>query len=147
MVSNSLAWPIVGTLFRVQKVIPLVAISRVLLKYRPFYIMEMFIVLSALVGALAGVTHTRLRKILAYSSIRHRAWLYSGLTVSHYSWFFYLVAYSLRLLPLVLWVRQEQLGRLTHRALKRSLKRGLVLRVNLLSLGAYPLLLGLYLRC
>jgi len=50
--------------------------------HSPSFLIFSSILLSAAVGAIGGLNQTFLRKIIAYSSINHIAWILSAITLS-----------------------------------------------------------------
>lgn len=56
------------------------------------------IIISAIVGAVGGLNQTSLRKIMAYSSINHLAWIIISRTTN--SWIIYIILYRLIIITL-----------------------------------------------
>nr|YP_009498549.1 NADH dehydrogenase subunit 2 [Parapenaeopsis hungerfordi]AWK60864.1 NADH dehydrogenase subunit 2 [Parapenaeopsis hungerfordi] len=91
-VMEGLQWPQAIMLMTIQKVAPLSLLSYLENSTHP--ILTSAIILSALIGAIGGINQTLLRKIMAYSSINHMAWMISAMMVSETSWLIYFLFYS-----------------------------------------------------
>nr|QBF44142.1 NADH dehydrogenase subunit 2 [Corethrella condita] len=74
-----------------QKLAPLILISYCLMLNFMFYI----IILSAMIGALGGLNQTSLRKLMAFSSINHVAWMFAAMYSNENLWFNYYLFYAL----------------------------------------------------
>nr|YP_009512568.1 NADH dehydrogenase subunit 2 [Sicyonia lancifer]AXJ93122.1 NADH dehydrogenase subunit 2 [Sicyonia lancifer] len=93
-VMEGLKWPQLILLMTAQKVAPMSLLSY--LDFSFIYpILTSSIALSALVGAAGGINQTLLRKILAYSSINHMAWMISAMIISENSWLMYFLFYCI----------------------------------------------------
>lgn len=64
------------------------------------YFFLSIILISAIIGRILGINQTRLRKILAFSSINHIRWLLSRIFCSISIWLVYFLTYSIILLSL-----------------------------------------------
>lgn len=69
-------------LITVQKIAPIVIISYTLASYNTFLPLIIASILSRLVGAIGGLNQTLIRKIIAYSSINHMAWMLAAISIS-----------------------------------------------------------------
>jgi len=67
-------------LITIQKIAPLSLLSYTLYS-NDLPIIPAAIISSALVGAIGGINQTFLRKIIAYSSINHIAWIISAILI------------------------------------------------------------------
>ena len=127
----------------VSKIVP-VYLYIVLVKNSHSYILTLVGVVSILVGRISGVRQKSIRKIVAYSSIRHFGWLVIGLPwLTLEGCLFVFVCYFVMLLP-ILWVGGyykiddlKRINRVYHQP-------GVVILVilRLLSLGGLPPLIG-----
>ena len=98
------------------------------------------IIISAVVGALGGLNQTLLRKLLAYSSINHIAWIISALIISERIWLIYFTLYSLISLSVVSILHFTQTFHFNHLINKIAAKPAfkISLFISLLSLGGLP---------
>nr|QIC50543.1 NADH dehydrogenase subunit 2 [Penaeus stylirostris] len=93
-VMEGLQWNQIIILMTIQKIAPLSLLSY-LLYSSTLYIVPAAIITSALVGAIGGINQTFLRKIMAYSSINHMAWMMSAILISETNWLLYFSFYCL----------------------------------------------------
>lgn len=75
-----------------QKIAPIIILSNFIF-IRTIIIVP--IVLRTVIGALGGLNQTSIRKIIAYSSIRHSGWMTACINFEHKIWIIYLIIYSL----------------------------------------------------
>lgn len=81
-----------------QKIAPLLIISYLTI-FNYFYL---FIILSAIIGALGGLNQTSIRKIIAFSSINHLGWILTAIIFNENLWIIYFFIYSFISLSLTL---------------------------------------------
>nr|AML25929.1 NADH dehydrogenase subunit 2 [Staphylinidae sp. BMNH 1274217] len=81
-----------------QKIAPMVL---VMYNVNFQYFFFMIIIFSMLISGMMGFNQTSLRKILAYSSINHMAWMTSAMFVSETIWLYYFIIYSILTINLV----------------------------------------------
>jgi len=93
-VIEGLGWPQAVTLITIQKIAPMSLISYAI-SYSSSCLVTGSILLSALVGAIGGLNQIFLRKIMAYSSINHMAWMLSAIMLRETSWLVYFIIYSI----------------------------------------------------
>ena len=138
-VMNGLNWPQRITLITVQKVAPISLLSYAI-PYSPFFIISSSIILSAIVGALGGLNQTFLRKIIAYSSINHIAWILSAIAIRESIWIIYFVIYSLVSSSLALLFFRHQSFHISHiiNHSSQSQPVKILTFTSLLSLGGLP---------
>nr|YP_006073069.1 NADH dehydrogenase subunit 2 [Acetes chinensis]AEQ36603.1 NADH dehydrogenase subunit 2 [Acetes chinensis] len=91
-VMEGLFWPQALILMTIQKIAPFSLMSYI--TPSTSYLMFLAIILSAIIGSLGGLNQTSLRKIMAYSSINHMAWMLSAITISNSAWITYFFIYS-----------------------------------------------------
>lgn len=87
-----LQWPRVIILITVQKTASLSLLPYALYS-NIFPIVPAAIISSALVGAIGGINVTSLRKIIAYSSINHIAWVIPVILIRETNWLLYFSFY------------------------------------------------------
>lgn len=89
-VDLSSAWPLHKWCFNVSPVY----CQNVLLKTQKQRVYTLVIISSIVIGGVTGFSQTRLRKILAYSSINHIGWILVSLSFGIAFWAMYFVVYS-----------------------------------------------------
>ena len=135
---EGILWPQALTLITVQKVAPISLLSYYVREQK--VLISISVILSALVGALGGLNQTLLRKLLAYSSINHIAWMMSALILSERAWFLYFIIYSVIRAFVVLLLMSSQRYHFNH-LIKHSANKPavkVIIFIRLLSLGGLP---------
>jgi len=135
---EGILWPQAVTLITVQKIAPMSLLS--------FYTNEQerlilaAAVSCAVVGALGGLNQTLLRKLMAYSSINHMAWIMSALLISERTWLAYFLVYSVISASIVFLFYLTQTFHFSHlvRSLSADSRIKAIIFINLLSLGGLP---------
>lgn len=135
---EGLIWPQVFILITIQKIAPISLLSYYILEESKLIYIS--IILSAVVGALGGLNQTLLRKILAYSSINHIAWILVSLSIRESLWLIYFLLYSLISAIVILIFYLMQTFHLNHVIRQIISKPSLKLRLlsRFLSLGGLP---------
>nr|YP_009512555.1 NADH dehydrogenase subunit 2 [Sicyonia japonica]AXJ93109.1 NADH dehydrogenase subunit 2 [Sicyonia parajaponica] len=138
-VMEGLKWPQLILLMTAQKMAPLSLLSY--LNFSSIYhLLIGAIVLSAFVGAIGGINQTLLRKILAYSSINHMAWMIAAMVISETSWLMYFLFYSIISSSIALLFYFQQIYHISqifnHNSSSPSIK--IMMFLSLLSLGGLP---------
>lgn len=103
-------------------------------------------IISALIGGLIGINQTRLRALLAYSSIGHVGWLLALSSSSTIITLIYFSVYISILIPLFLSFHLQSLSIPTQITSFSSLTKphSLTMGILLLSLGGIPPLTGFF---
>ena len=135
---EGIIWTQALILITIQKITPLSLLS--------YYVSEQItlislaIILSAIVGALGGLNQTLLRKLLAYSSINHIAWIMSALIIRERMWLIYFTMYSFISLSIIIILYFTQTFHFNHLVNKLATKPvfKLTLFIRFLSLGGLP---------
>nr|ATN23517.1 NADH dehydrogenase subunit 2 [Neolema sp. EMHAU-15071012] len=98
-VAEGLNWSINLILFIMQKIAPMI-----ILMYfnNSFFYLSIIIILSSMISGLMGLNQSSLRKILAYSSINHLAWMISGLMYKNLLWLTYFIIYSIMTFSIIM---------------------------------------------
>nr|YP_010535636.1 NADH dehydrogenase subunit 2 [Alectorobius peruvianus]UYB78522.1 NADH dehydrogenase subunit 2 [Alectorobius peruvianus] len=139
-ISEGLDFNSLAILLTVQKMIPLHIMSLLKNKF-----LVIFIIISALVGSLGGFTQFTLRKILAFSSISHLAWMLSLLLLCSNFWLIYLLIYSS-----IIWIMTNIMNIYNMNAFNSKSKKvnevNLFMIVTLLSLGGMPPSVGFIMK-
>ena len=138
-VIEGLNWPQAVTLITIQKIAPISLISYTI-SYSPSFLITSSILLSALVGAVGGLNQTFLRKIIAYSSINHIAWILSAIILRETRWIIYFIIYSLVSSSLAFLFFRSQSFHISHimNNSPHSQTKKILTFASLLSLGGLP---------
>jgi len=108
--------------------------------------LSFIILLNLLIRGILGINQTRLRKILAYSSINHIGWMLAPLISNEMLWAIYLAIYTLINFTLIVWFFFYKIFFLKQIFL--LMRNNLLLKIffsfNILSLGGLPPFLGFY---
>jgi len=138
-IMEGLQWPSAIILITIQKIAPISLLSYLTLDYI-FPVFWAAIIFSALVGAIGGLNQTLLRKIIAYSSINHMAWIISAILIREARWLVYFTFYSLISSSVALLFYYQEAFHISHLINHTNhlpyLK--LLTFISLLSLGGLP---------
>nr|YP_010324846.1 NADH dehydrogenase subunit 2 [Ixodes ovatus]UNO53689.1 NADH dehydrogenase subunit 2 [Ixodes ovatus] len=125
-----------------QKIIPLHIIS-----IFQNNLIILFIIMSSMVGSLGGLSQMSMKKILAFSSISHMAWIFSLIMINQNFWLIYLIFYSLILMKITnILNKNNSLSILNLNSMKSSLSNKVYLFSFILSLGGLPPFLGFFMK-
>nr|YP_010230777.1 NADH dehydrogenase subunit 2 [Oplophorus spinosus]QSV10487.1 NADH dehydrogenase subunit 2 [Oplophorus spinosus] len=101
-------------------------------------------ILCSLIGGVGGLNQTLLRKIMAYSSINHMAWMIAALLLNESLWMLYFLVYALVSSSVVLIMHSQQIFHFNNLSSYNFNSPTLKLTcfLSLLSMGGLPPLLG-----
>nr|YP_010415145.1 NADH dehydrogenase subunit 2 [Tribolium freemani]URX54539.1 NADH dehydrogenase subunit 2 [Tribolium freemani] len=102
------------------------------------------IIASLLISTISGVNQVSMRKILAYSSINHIAWMLSTLMISLSTWTFYFIIYSIinsNIIFMLNYTKTFFINQMNNILTKNKIIKFTFLS-NFLSLGGLPPFLG-----
>nr|YP_010988648.1 NADH dehydrogenase subunit 2 [Allanaspides helonomus]WOR80940.1 NADH dehydrogenase subunit 2 [Allanaspides helonomus]WOR80953.1 NADH dehydrogenase subunit 2 [Allanaspides helonomus] len=141
-VIQGLAWPQTALLMTLQKISPMVLLSYTLTLYSPLtqFLFFISITSSAIFGALGGLNQTLLRKLMAYSSINHMAWMLSAMLISELLWLQYFLFYcliSVSIISIFYSTQSYHTSNLIFKINFSSMKKSIFM-FSLLSLGGLP---------
>nr|APX39461.1 NADH dehydrogenase subunit 2 [Phyllotreta variipennis] len=140
-VSVGLNWFNNFILMTVQKMAPMI-----LLMYNimPSKLIFFSIICSSIIGSIYGLNQINLRKILAYSSINHLAWLLSSMIENKIIWFNYFLIYSLILMNIIYLFQYFKLYFLNQFIFINNQNKiiKLIFSLNFFSLGGLPPFIG-----
>nr|ALO70344.1 NADH deshydrogenase subunit 2 [Atheta gagatina] len=126
-----------------QKITPMVLI---MYNMNFQYFIIIIIIFSMLISGFLGINQSSLRKMLAYSSINHMAWMISAMFFSETIWFFYFITYLILTLNIVIMFKLMNIY--YYNQLLISMNSNLLMKfmfsLNFLSLGGLPPFLGFY---
>nr|APX40785.1 NADH dehydrogenase subunit 2 [Phyllotreta hemipoda] len=140
-VSEGLNWINNIILMTIQKFAPLI-----LLMYNmsPSKLILLSIVCSSIIGSIYGLNQISLRKIMAYSSINHLAWMLASFLENKSIWMNYYVIYSLILINIIYIFNYFKLFFIYQLFLIKNQNKiiKLIFSLNMLSLGGLPPFIG-----
>nr|QID48494.1 NADH dehydrogenase subunit 2 [Bolivaritettix lativertex] len=140
-IMEQLDWNNCMLLMTWQKIAPMIILSYITPNVN---LMNLFIMASAIVGAILGLNQISLRLILAYSSINHIAWMISALNYNLMIWWSYFLIYSLMTILIVASFKSHNIFSINEAFLSKNYNK--INKINLmmimLSLGGMPPLLG-----
>jgi len=131
-------------LITLQKIAPIIIIFHTLNTPLTFYALYLASILSAITGGIGGLNQTSIRKLIAFSSINHIAWMLTAISASWSLWRLYFFSYLLIASSVILWLINFQT--LHIREIFKSNSHSPLIKilqvVSFLSLAGLPPLLG-----
>nr|QIT06406.1 NADH dehydrogenase subunit 2 [Neelides sp. FZ-2019] len=110
-------------------------------------ILIIFILSSALMGAIGGMAQNQTKKILAFSSITHSAWMLVNLISEFWMWLIYFFMYSLLTLSAIIIFSINKLIKISSPLLQNlSSSTKMSLALVLFSLGGLPPFPGFFIK-
>nr|ALO70416.1 NADH deshydrogenase subunit 2 [Brundinia marina] len=110
------------------------------------YFFMMIIVFSMLISGFMGINQSSLRKLLAYSSINHMAWMISAMFWSETIWFYYYIVYLILTMNIILIFYMFNIY--YYNQILISMNSNFLIKfffsLNFLSLGGLPPFLGFF---
>jgi len=136
-----LSWINCLVLITWQKITPIVLTSFV---RNIFYLPIIFVIFSAIIGALGGLNQTNLKKLIAFSSINHISWILLALILNETLWLSYFIIYSILSISIIsLFISYNSLYiNQIWRAINKKISTKLTFCCALLSIGGLPPFLG-----
>nr|AXS64882.1 NADH dehydrogenase subunit 2 [Tenebrionoidea sp. 14 KM-2017] len=140
-VIEGLSWMNSLLLLTWQKIAPMILIMNTQMENK---IIMMAIISSLMVSSIMAFNQISLRKIMAFSSINHIAWMLAATMVSTTMWSYYFTIYSLISLNLILMMNSNKVFLLNQMSnlMEKNKKVKLSFTVNFMSLGGLPPFLG-----
>lgn len=139
-VREGLTFNSLAILLTFQKIIPLHVISI----FKNNYIL-IPIIFSTFIGSFGGFNQFSIRKILAFSSIAHLAWIISLQIINNTFWLIYLIIYSFIILIIIIIINYYLID-FSHFRKKNKLDTNFTLIIILLSLGGIPPTIGFVIK-
>nr|YP_010535584.1 NADH dehydrogenase subunit 2 [Alectorobius microlophi]UYB78418.1 NADH dehydrogenase subunit 2 [Alectorobius microlophi] len=135
-ISEGLTFYILSILLTLQKMIPLYITSIFKTNF-----LILFILMSAIMGSIGGFNQFSTRKILAFSSISHLAWILSLQLINSNFWIIYLMIYSLIIIILIKILYTYSINFINF-SKKMNPYTNFLFIIMLLSLGGMPPTIG-----
>nr|ARH54195.1 NADH dehydrogenase subunit 2 [Coleoptera sp. 2 AH-2016] len=126
-----------------QKIAPFILI---MYNMKLNFFFSVIIISSAIIGGIMGLNQISIRKIMAYSSINHIAWMLSSLMNSHSIWLIYFTIYSFISLTLIINLINSKCFFLKQMYSTMNMNKSMKLffLFSFLSLGGLPPFLGFF---
>nr|AHF21613.1 NADH dehydrogenase subunit 2 [Argas sp. SpringbokSA-QMS95171] len=140
-VAEGLSYYPFSLLMTIQKIIPL---YMTMLMNNLMLIIS--ILMSAFIGSLGGFNQTSLRKLLAFSSIAHMAWMISLIISSSIWWTVYFLIYVMMILMIIHFCLKMNISFVTQINTINQIKMKLYFIILLMSLGGLPPFLGFFIK-
>nr|AXI98818.1 NADH dehydrogenase subunit 2 [Pseudoniphargus triasi] len=137
-IADGLSWWALYILLIMQKMNPLILVSFLMKPHELMYLLQVFILASALIGSIGGLSQTSLRKILVFSSISHLSWLLSSFLVSNWAWLNYFMIYAFILFSLIFTLYKSEIFSINDLLLKNKIYLSLLISVSIMSMGGLP---------
>nr|QXF68530.1 NADH dehydrogenase subunit 2 [Yersinia mexicana] len=137
------SWMNCFIILSIQKIAPLMLISYLLTNS---LIIQSTIFMSAMIGAIGGFNQISLRKILAYSSINHIAWMLTTMIMGPNVWLLYFMIYSINIMiiiPLAALINMSYISQ-SFNSLNNMKLIKFTIFTSMLSLGGLPPFLGFF---
>nr|YP_009254373.1 NADH dehydrogenase subunit 2 [Caridina cf. nilotica HMG-2016]ANC75346.1 NADH dehydrogenase subunit 2 [Caridina cf. nilotica HMG-2016] len=144
-VVQGITWPQCIMISTIQKVAPMLLLTMV--QSSPTsYVLMVASVSCAIVGAMGGLNQTLTRKILAYSSINHMAWMLAAIMFNEQMWTIYFLTYAVVSSSVMLILHSHQIFHFNQLSSFNMYSKSvtLVLFLSLLSMGGLPPLTGFF---
>lgn len=135
---EGIIWPQALILITIQKIAPISLLSYYITEQST--LISLAVIISAIVGALGGLNQTLLRKLLAYSSINHIAWIITALIISESTWLVYFILYSLisvSVVSIFYFIQTFHFSHLINQVTSKPILKAAIF-ISLLSLGGLP---------
>lgn len=122
-----------------QKIAPFILISYKLVNN----LIIVAIIISTLVGSIGGLNQNSIRKIIAYSSIRHLGWILSAIIIRNNLWLIYFIIYLIINISVIYLFHTQSLYNISqvyYNKNKPTIKFSII--IGILSLAGLPPFLG-----
>nr|AYQ19004.1 NADH dehydrogenase subunit 2 [Ptilodactylidae sp. 2 ACP-2013] len=111
---------------------------------KPSLFMSIIIISSMVISGIMGINQTSMRKILAFSSINHIAWMISSMLFNVSIWIMYFLVYTIISINIILFLNSMKIYLVKQ--LFISMNKNSIIKIlfifNFLSLGGLPPFLG-----
>nr|AND96178.1 NADH deshydrogenase subunit 2 [Eurysternus foedus] len=142
-VIEGLSWNNTFIMLTWQKIAPMVLI---MYSNLTIFYTTIIVIISSSISGIMGINQTSLRKILAYSSINHIAWMLSASLLIETIWFYYFLIYSMINLNIIIILKKFNLFYLKQLIISLNYKPLIkfFFLTNFMSLGGLPPFLGFF---
>nr|AXI98831.1 NADH dehydrogenase subunit 2 [Pseudoniphargus unisexualis] len=137
-ISEGLSWPVLMMTLVLQKLNPLMLTTFMSKTEGLMFMLQLFIICSALIGSVGGLLQSSLRKIMIFSSVSHLSWVLSSIMVSNWSWFNYFFIYSLILSSLIITLHKAEIMTINDLLIKNKNTLSSIICVSMMSMGGLP---------
>nr|YP_010535857.1 NADH dehydrogenase subunit 2 [Anaedus unidentatus]UYB79069.1 NADH dehydrogenase subunit 2 [Anaedus unidentatus] len=138
-VLNGLSWMNCLTMMTWQKIAPMIILMNSLMNTM---LISFSVISSSIISVLLILNQTSMRKIMAYSSINHMAWMLASLMISTNLWTIYFSIYSLMNIGLILMFNLNTIKLINQLlSLKYSMEK-MTFSILFLALAGLPPTLG-----
>nr|YP_010399070.1 NADH dehydrogenase subunit 2 [Monolepta signata]UQK96187.1 NADH dehydrogenase subunit 2 [Monolepta signata] len=124
-----------------QKIAPMILI---MYNFKMSLFFSSIIIISSIIGGIYGINQISMRKIMAFSSINHIAWMLASMMNMKTIWFSYFIIYSLISLSIILICQMLNIFYLNQMFLTLNSNKlmKMFFIMNFMSLGGLPPFLG-----
>nr|AXI98727.1 NADH dehydrogenase subunit 2 [Pseudoniphargus sp. 1-Basque] len=137
-ISEGLSWPVLLIILLLQKLNPLILITFMFKTGLLISALQIFVVSSALMGSIGGLSQSSLRKIMIFSSISHLSWILSSMLVSNWAWFNYFLLYAVILSSLVITLYKTEISTINDLLVKNKSILSSIIASSMMSMGGLP---------
>nr|YP_010373093.1 NADH dehydrogenase subunit 2 [Teredorus bashanensis]UPH84304.1 NADH dehydrogenase subunit 2 [Teredorus bashanensis] len=140
-VMENLSWENCILLMTWQKIAPMSVLSY--LQPTQTY-MTVFIITSAIIGAMMGLNQISLRLVMTYSSINHISWMLASIQSNMMVWTYYFMIYSLLTTIISMMFKADNINSINELFMNKNENKinKLNMMMSLMSLAGMPPLLG-----
>nr|ALO76466.1 NADH deshydrogenase subunit 2 [Pseudocolaspis sp. PSE01] len=141
-VLEGLSWMNCLIMLTWQKLAPMIILMQ---NFKLNPLMIIIIILSSTISGIIGLNQVSMRKIMAYSSINHIAWMISSMLSTKMIWILYFLIYLLISLMIIMTLNITKTYFIHQMSLIKNNKLlNLSFNLNFLSLGGLPPFLGFF---
>nr|YP_010953068.1 NADH dehydrogenase subunit 2 [Trichochrysea japana]WMQ75977.1 NADH dehydrogenase subunit 2 [Trichochrysea japana] len=139
-VLEGLSWKKCLLMLTWQKIAPMIILMQNIKLSLPLISITIF---SSAVGSILALNQISMRKIMAYSSINHSAWMISSMISMKMIWYIYFLIYSLISITIMMMLNSMKTFFIHQiNIFKLNKATNLIFTLNFLSLGGLPPFLG-----
>jgi len=128
-----------------QKLAPLFIILYIVVPQNKKLIISIIIIINAIIGRIIAIRQKSIKKIIAYSSLRHIRWILAGIiTNTPCLSVAYFIIYSIIIIPLFIIIKKENIDKIyeSWRKKKLSTTSSLLIPLLIISISGLPPLIG-----
>ena len=135
-------WSLILIFMRWQKILPLYIIRKI---YFAFW--EFIVILRLIVSVVGRIFQFRIKKLIIYSRIFSRGWLFSSIIYFKSIWFLFLSLYRIILFIIVIFLSSKKLSlKERERLLLFNIKEKIFIFIIFLRIRGVPPLLGFFIK-